>query len=80
MFVDGPECFLLPAQLDTEGNILTKFQKYSISGLGGDAITRMFTDGQLDGQTDAGDFTDRKKTTSRRANNFKKGPQKGTQI
>ena len=28
------------AQLDTEGNILTKFNKKSTSGLGGDAITR----------------------------------------
>ena len=27
MFVDGPEFFLVLAQLDTEGNILTEFQK-----------------------------------------------------
>ena len=27
MFVDGPELFLVLAQLDTEGNILTKFKK-----------------------------------------------------
>ena len=27
MFVDGPEFFLVLAQLDTEGNILTKLQK-----------------------------------------------------
>ena len=39
-FVDGPEFFLVHAQLDTEGNILTKFQKNPTSGLGGDAITR----------------------------------------
>ena len=40
MFVDGPEFVLVLAQLDTEGNILTKFKKKSTSGLGGDAITR----------------------------------------
>ena len=27
MFVDGPEFFLVLAQQDTEGNILTKFKK-----------------------------------------------------
>ena len=27
MFVDGPEFFLVLAQLDIEGNILTKFKK-----------------------------------------------------
>ena len=27
MFVDGPEFFLILAQQDTEGNILTKFKK-----------------------------------------------------
>ena len=27
MFVDGPEFFLVLAQLDTEGNILTKLKK-----------------------------------------------------
>ena len=27
MFVDGPEFFLVLAQLGTEGNILTKFKK-----------------------------------------------------
>ena len=40
MFVDGPEFFLVRAQLDTEGNILAKFNKNPTSGLGGDAITR----------------------------------------
>ena len=40
MFVDGPEFFLVLAQLDTEGNILTKLQTNPTSGLGGDAITR----------------------------------------
>ena len=40
MFVDGPEFFLVLAQLDTEGNILTKFKNDPTSGLGGDAITR----------------------------------------
>ena len=39
-FVDGPELFLVLAQLDTEGNILSKFQNNPTSGLGGDAITR----------------------------------------
>ena len=29
LFVDGPEFFLILAQLDTEGNILTKFKKKS---------------------------------------------------
>ena len=37
MFVDGLEFFLVLAKLDTEGNILTKFQKHPTSGLGGDA-------------------------------------------
>ena len=40
MFVSGPEFFLVLAQLDTKGNILTKFQNNPTSGLGGDAITR----------------------------------------
>ena len=31
---------LILAQLDTEGNILTKFQNNPTSGLGGHAITR----------------------------------------
>ena len=39
MFVDGPEFFLVLAQQDTEGNILTKFKKKT-SGIGGDAITK----------------------------------------
>ena len=38
MFVDGPEFFFVLAQLDTMGNIMTKFQNNS--GLEGDAITR----------------------------------------
>ena len=56
MFVDGPEFFLVLAQLDTEGNILTGILlvlaqldiegniltklKKTTSGLGGDAIAR----------------------------------------
>ena len=31
MFVDGLEFFSILAQLDTEGNILTKFQKHPTS-------------------------------------------------
>ena len=61
MFVDGLEFFLVLAQLDTEGNILIKFQKHPTSGFGGNAITRNVSDGQLDGQTDAGEFLDSKK-------------------
>ena len=37
MFDDGPEFFLALAKLDTEGNILTQFQKHPTSGFGGDA-------------------------------------------
>ena len=40
MCVDGPEFFFVCAQLDTKGNILTKFQKHPTSGLGGDAVTK----------------------------------------
>ena len=53
MFVDGPEFCLVLAQLDTEGNILTKFQNNPTSGLGGDAITRNVyrrTVGRTDGR------------------------------
>ena len=39
MFVDGPEFFLVLAQLDTEGNSV-QVLKNSTSGLVGDAITR----------------------------------------
>ena len=46
LIVDGPEWFSILAQLDTEGNILTKFQKHPTSGL----EQEMFTDGQLDGR------------------------------
>ena len=41
MFIDGPEFFLVHAQLDIEGNILIKFQTNPTSGLGGDAITSL---------------------------------------
>ena len=47
------EFVLVLAQLDTEGNILTKFQKHPTSGLGRDAITRNVysrTAGQKDGR------------------------------
>ena len=53
MFVDGPEFFLVLAQLGTEGNILTEFQKHPASGFGGDAITRNVykrTVGRTDGR------------------------------
>ena len=40
MFVTGPECFLVLAQLDTKGNISSKFKKNPTNGLVGDAITR----------------------------------------
>ena len=62
MFVDGPEFFLVLAQLDTEGNILTKFQINPTSGLGGDAITKnvySWTE-----KTDAGEFPDCQKSSS----------------
>ena len=61
-FVDGPEFCLVLAQLDAEGNILTKFQNNPTSGLGGDAITKnvySWTE-----QTDAGEFPDRQKSSS----------------
>ena len=53
MFVDGPEFFLVLAQQDTEGNILTKFKKKKTSGIGGDAITKNVyrrTVGRTDGR------------------------------
>ena len=53
MFVDGPDFFLVLAQLNTEGNILTKFQKNPTSGFGGDATTRNVyrrTVGRTDGR------------------------------
>ena len=63
MFVDGPDFFSVLAQLDIEGNILTKFfKKNPASDLGGDAITRkcLQTGGKTDrltnGETDAGEF------------------------
>ena len=40
----------------------------------------MFTDGQLEGQTDAGEFQDRKKLRPEELIISKKGPQKGRQI
>ena len=64
MFIDGPEFVLVHAQLDTEGNIPVKFQTNPTSYLGGESIKRMFPDGHLDRQTDAGEFPDRKKSSS----------------
>ena len=64
MFVDGPEFFLVLAQLDIEENILiTKFHNNPTSGLGGDAITRNVYRRTI-GRTDAGEFADRKKSSS----------------
>ena len=64
MFVDGPEFFLVLAQQDTEGNILTKFKKKKTSGIGGDAITKNVYRRTVGRQTDAGEFPDRKKSSS----------------
>ena len=61
MFVDGPEFFLVLAQLDTEENILTKLKKNPTSSLGGDAITRNVYRWTV-GRTDAREFLDRKKS------------------
>ena len=76
MFVDGPEFVLVLAQLDTEGNILTKFQKHSTSGFGGDAITRnvyIRTVGRTNGrQRVPRPYEKLLWNTSRRANNIKK--------
>ena len=52
-----------------EGNILTKFQnlKTNPTSLGGDAISRNVyrrTVGRTDGQADAGEFPDRKESSS----------------
>ena len=84
MFVDGPEFFLVLAQLDTEGNILTKFKKNLTSDLGGDAITRNVyrrTVGRADGRRRVPrPYEELLWTTSIRANNIKKSPQKGPQI
>ena len=63
MFVNGSEFVLVLAQLDTEGNILTKFQKTPTGGLGGDAITRNVYRRTV-GRTDAGEFPDHKKSYS----------------
>ena len=50
------------AQLDTEGNILTKFNKNPTSGLGGDAITRNVYRRTVR-RTDAGELPDLKKSS-----------------
>ena len=71
--------FLILAHLDTEGNILAKFLKNPTSGLGGDEIARTVYRRAVGRTTDAGEFPGRK-ATSRRANNIKKGPQKGPHI
>ena len=66
MFVDGLEFIFVLAQLDTEVNILTKFQNNLTSGLEGDTITRNVyrrTVGRTGGC---------RRVTSRRANNTKR--------
>ena len=60
MFVDGPEYFLVLAQLDTEGNILTEFKKKS------NQWSWRRCDNKKCLQTDAGEFPDRKKKSSGR--------------
>ena len=68
----GPEFVLILVQLDTEGNILTKFKKSPTSGLGGD---NSWTDRRtLENSQSV------RKAASRRANNIKKGPQKFVRI
>ena len=84
MFVDGLEFFLVLAQLDTEGNIMTKFPKNPTSCLGGDAITRNVyrrTVGRIDGRRRGHrPYEKLLWNMSRRANNIKKGPSKGPSI
>ena len=41
MFFDRSDIFLVLAQLDIEGNIVTKMKKNPTSGLGRDAITSL---------------------------------------
>ena len=49
MFVDGPEFFLVLAQLNNEGDILTKFQENILPVVLEETRQQeMFTDGQLD--------------------------------
>ena len=70
MFVDGPEFFMVLAQLGTEGNIPTRFKKNPTSGLEGDVITRNVYRRTVG-------LTDERRRVPR-ANDVKKGPQKGT--
>ena len=77
MFVDGPEFLLVLAQLGTEGNILAKCKNNPTSGLGGDVITRNVYRRTV-GRTDERRRVPR--PSEKRANDIKKGPQKGLQI
>ena len=63
MFVDGPEFFLVLAQLGTKGNILTKFKKQSDqwSWKGCDNKKCLQTNSWTDRRGNAGEFPDRKK-------------------
>ena len=61
MFVDGPEFFLVLAQLDTEGSILTQLKKSDQwTWRRCDNKKCLQTNSWTDGQTDAGEFPDRK--------------------
>ena len=66
MYVDGPEFFLVFAQLGTEGNILTKFKNKSEqwSWRRSDNKKCLQTDSWTDRRGDAGEFPDRKKISS----------------
>ena len=85
MFIDGPEFVLVHAQLDSEGNILVKFQTNPTSGFGGESITRNVSRRTVGGTEGRRRVPDRKKsssqwTTFRKADNIKKSPQNGPQI
>ena len=75
MYVDGPEFVLVLAQLDAEGNILTKLKnsdQWSWSRCDNKKClrTNSWTNRRTPGSSQ----------TVRRANNIKKGPQKRPQI
>ena len=65
MFVEGPEFFFVLAQLDPEGNMMAKLKK-NIRPVILEEMQQqeMFTDRQLDGQTDTGKFPGHKKSSS----------------
>ena len=83
MFVDGPEFFLVLAQLDTEGNILTKFKKKSNQWSWRRCHNKkcLQTDSWT-GQTPESFKTVRKAPLDyiQKSNNIKMYPQKGPQI